>query len=136
VVQLLTPFSFVVVTLYMIALLVSDPMSLTTGRRPPEIPTPFYNFNVVAAAWCGYASFVTIQKMSSPYHSMSPCICVSNLCIPPLAAKLSIYSALCPMVSLLGDVTWSLVNGAGISGPWQSLFLPSPVCAACTFGLS
>jgi hypothetical protein len=54
VVQLLTLFSFVVVTLYMLALLVSYPMEMAIYGPQPGIPTPFYRFNVVAAAWCGY----------------------------------------------------------------------------------
>jgi hypothetical protein len=87
VVQLLISFSFVVATLYMVALLVSDPMETRwiTGHFP-LLPV---RFDDVAGAWCKYASFVLIQKMPSPYDSMSPCICVSTVHMAPLAAKSS-----------------------------------------------
>jgi hypothetical protein len=96
-------FSFVVTTLYMVALLVSDPMEMTwiPGHSPPLL----VRFNYVVKAWGMYASFVLIQKMPSPYHRMSPCLCVSTVHMTPLTAKPSPYSALCPTVSLLGDAT-------------------------------
>jgi hypothetical protein len=102
-VQPLMSFSFVVATLYMVALLVSDPIEMTwiAGHSPPLL----VRFDYVVKAWGMYASFVLVQKMPSPYHSMAPCICVSSVHITPLAAKSSPYSALCPIVSLLGDAT-------------------------------
>jgi hypothetical protein len=100
VVQLLISASFVVATLYIVALFVAN-----SDTMDGETPPPLLRLGYVVGAWCRYASFVLIQKMPSPYHSMSPCICVSTVHITPLAEKSSPYSALCPIVSLLGDAT-------------------------------
>jgi hypothetical protein len=99
VVQLLTSFSFVIATLYILTLFVSFPFNLNNASLL------LARFDYVANTWRGYASLVLIQKMPSPYHSMSAPICVSVVQIPALAATSSIYSALCLTVSLLGDAT-------------------------------
>jgi hypothetical protein len=74
-------FSFVVVTLYIAATLVSYPMEIYSGAGH----MPLLRFYLFALAWCQYVFFASIQKMPSPYPSMSPCICVSTVHIPPLA---------------------------------------------------
>jgi hypothetical protein len=64
VVQLLTSFSFVVATLYMVALFV--PYSMDEETSPP-----FVRLDYVVNAWCRYASFVLIQIQSAltlPQH--------------------------------------------------------------------
>jgi hypothetical protein len=100
VVQLLISFSCVVATLHIVALFVSD-----SDPMDDETPPPLLRLGYVVNAWCRYTSFVFIQKMPSPYHSIAPCICVSTVHTTPLAANSSPYSALCPIVSLLGDAT-------------------------------
>jgi hypothetical protein len=90
----------VVATVYIVALFVSD-----LDAMDDETPPPLLRFVFVASAWQRYVSLVLIQNTPSPYHSMSPCICVSAVHMIPLAAKSSPYSALYPIVSLLGDAT-------------------------------
>jgi hypothetical protein len=50
-------------------------------------------------------TFASVLKSPSHHCSMSPCICVSTIQLPSLAAESPIYSAPCLMVFLLGDAT-------------------------------
>jgi hypothetical protein len=59
VIRRITPFSFVAVTLYMVAMLVSFPMELysnyATGPGAAAPPSdPFVRLGFVAMAWCKY----------------------------------------------------------------------------------
>jgi hypothetical protein len=90
----------VLVTLYIAAITLVVPSVIGDGDET------LVEFEVVADAWCKYVSFASIfWKMPLPYPSMAPCICVSVVDMYPLAATLSIHSALYLIVSLLGDAT-------------------------------
>jgi hypothetical protein len=64
-VRRITPFSFVVVTLYMVATLVADPVQ---GVSDPV--TPFIDFVLFAWTWCKYVFFCLIsgESLTPPQH--------------------------------------------------------------------
>jgi hypothetical protein len=57
VVRLITPFSFVVVTFYIVATLVSYPVDLNAISDMPLL-----RFNLFEIAWCKYVLFASVLK--------------------------------------------------------------------------
>jgi hypothetical protein len=73
----LIPFSFVVVTLYMVATLVSYPMGEVYVVRTHTVP--LFHLDVIAITWHKYVLLAFTTEMPSPYPSMSTFICVSTM---------------------------------------------------------